>query len=278
MKKQETSLIKISGVAALLHLAAFVWAIVGSGKWHVQTKNTFNNWKKNDPDDEEETPFIVPTVRDFGFTVSLEVIVYVFHAVSLIFQLAAAAALSSSTLNYYKIEISNKRNIFRWIEYAITAPIMAVAIAVLEGQSDFFVLWFVYWCSLMLMYFGYLTECHRNDMKKMLFNHFLGWALFIATWFPIAHSFDTSINGSKVRPPNSVKPLIITVFWTMVTFYASFGILQTVDVVFKVSYVTIEKCYIVLSLLSKTCLGLLVMFITRAFDEMDVAVVNEHKA
>lgn len=27
---------------------------------------------------------------------------------------------------------------------------MAVAIAVLEGQSDFFVLWFVYWCSLML--------------------------------------------------------------------------------------------------------------------------------
>lgn len=169
--------------------------------------------------------------------------------------LSAANHLYGAAVGYDSI-ISSKRNLVRWIEYAVTASIMLWIIGTLSGITDYRTLTGLVLANVALQLIGYQLECAVADGASQTQINTLqavGFTLHLAIWTPILIQFIT-ITEDEEETPDAIKSIV----WTLFAFFTSFGILSALYTSGVIDYVQYETGFVVLSFTSKTFLAWMV--------------------
>lgn len=179
---------------------------------------------------------------------------------------------------FYYRQRKRGRNTFRWVEYALSSPLMIVVIAAILGQADFCVFTLLAISTSTLMVLGYLTEVHIKTTPPI--THITGWLLFSLIWAVITFTFVLGLNRSVTPPPPEVLAVIYPTYFTMLAFFGSFGVIQAVHVATDMKekrlldenaplkYNAVEMWYAILSLSSKIALSILLYLLVRTRDKV----------
>jgi hypothetical protein len=160
---------------------------------------------------------------------------------------------------YYDDVLKRSRNRIRWSEYFFSASIMHVHIAMLSGITDVHSLFGIFGLSATSMLFGLISEELSIDSDKAYLKRYVlyaGCVPYLAMWFNIFCYFFYSVTHSS--PPAWIWTIIILIF--------------TLDCLFAVnafwgagvfrcrppSYIRVEVCYMMLSVVSKSLLAWIV--------------------
>ena len=149
-----------------------------------------------------------------------------FHALSFIFQGAAALTdlCEEGVCGYrYSTIIKTGKNPLRFLEYGISAAIMLMCIALLNGVTDINLIAAIAVLTSACEFCGLVVEYlpTRSPLKWVL--HLTGWLQFLCAYGIIAHAFFKSVNAvPNVNPPDFVYVIVILLF----LLYASFGAVQ----------------------------------------------------
>ena len=195
-------------------------------------------------------PFPVPVDRVVG-RVSLGPMVALFLLLSGL----ALALIAGPFFDWYRRNLAKGVNYGRWIEYAITASLMIVVIAMLAGVYDLSSLVLIFFLNAMMILFGLMMELHNQTTDRT------NWAAFafgciagIVPWVVIGLYFMSAAADQSNRIPAFVYGIMISIF----IFFNVFA----VNMVFQYKkvgpwkdYLYGEKVYIILSLTAKSALA-----------------------
>lgn len=167
---------------------------------------------------------------------------------------------------FYSCSIaSESSNGFRWIEYAITSTLMILVVAILSGIRDVATLAIMATANIVIMLCGRQIELalkqnlrsqgYHPSANKWLFSFVSAWLLFSVIWFLILFSFGKSIS-TATNAGASIPYWIWLVQIPTFLFFASFGIINLVQICSKKKYESFELTYIIFSLISKLFLGI----------------------
>jgi hypothetical protein len=158
----------------------------------------------------------------------------------------------------YERGISNNYNIFRWIEYSLSASVMRVLIGVLSGVTDLHMQFLIFGLTLITMLFGMIFEL-ENRKKRLVAQREIRWYLFwlgfiphIFSWAVVVAFFFYSVSNGD--PPNFVYAIIFIIFILDLTFAIVLGLQWLARGCFR-PYVNGEIAFIVLSFTSKNLLA-----------------------
>lgn len=158
------------GLCAAVHMAAFlimvlaaadksIFGTTGSFKFYIQSTNT--------------TDMMPVEIGEW----------------SVFIPLAAFSLVTSSFHSYYFVNSNGDGDYsydgaLRYLEYAITASIMFVVIAILVGVVDLYTLLAIFGLSASTMLFGYAEEktVSVRDYPFVLRPFFLGWVPYVIAW------------------------------------------------------------------------------------------------
>ena len=160
-----------------------------------------------------------------------------FHLLSFFFQALAGAT------DFYPIEIGGFRykysdmiedegkNPLRFIEYSISAAIMLICIAFLNGVTDINLIAAIAVLTACCQLCGLVVEYMTDEQLFFQWGlHFTGWLQFLCAYGIISHAFFKSIDAVPgVRPPDFVYVIVFMLF----ALYACFGIVQLSELCFK---------------------------------------------
>jgi hypothetical protein len=136
------------------------------------------------------------------------------------------------------------RNPVRWIEYACSASLMHVQIAILSGCTDIHVLVCIFGLTAVTMLFGLLSEQHRSTTA-----YWCGFVPHTVQWLVVMCFFATAaVRGS---PPLFVWFIMCGIFVAD----SSFAYVMFRQHRGGWSYVRVEFAYCLLSLLAKQFLA-----------------------
>lgn len=123
----------------------------------------------------------------------------------------------------YMIEVEG-RNPLRFIEYSISASIMLICIAFLNGVTDINLIASIAVLTACCQLCGLVVEYIPDEQLSLQYIlHFTGWIQFLCAYGIISHAFFKSVDAvADVRPPDFVYVIVFTLF----VLYASFGIVQ----------------------------------------------------
>ena len=292
--EQKQTLVWFHVCICAAHFSLAIWTLFDGSDWKVPVSTSVVKWKKVDEElgcDSKNTTtgkgncFVTRENIEFNKLrdISLTELVAGFHFLSFTWQAVVLLSLWAETgiVDFYFREVAKGRNTMRWVEYSLSAPLMTIVIAILLGQMDIVALFLLAVCTWVLMAFGFLHEriyifsSIRN--AEGLVPHITGWLLFCMTWFAIGFPFILSLETSEAKPPAAIKVVAWVVLWVMFSFYASFGIAQIAHSFTSRGKIPIdliranfeaEISYNVLSLASKTSLGLLLFWGIRTRDKV----------
>lgn len=205
------------------------------------------------------------TVTDFravGWSRLEEVMDFPLFALLLAFSSITAVAhfLQLVRFERYLAEIRACTAPLRWIEYAFTAPVMAVLIAQLCFLLDVWLQLAIAVLTTTTMFFGHLTELiARPDGGKWKVGleryvpHVLGYVPQAFVWTLIVYTFlDTTERFNADPTSGRVPDFVAYIVYGEVALFWSFGFVQAVILALPPTYYwTGEVAYIVLSLTSK---------------------------
>jgi hypothetical protein len=167
---------------------------------------------------------------------------------------------------FYSCSIaSESSNGFRWIEYAITSTLMILVVAILSGIRDVATLAIMAAANVVIMLSGRQIELalkqnlrsqgYNPNANKWMFSFVSAWLLFSVIWFLILFSF-----GKRISEATNAGASIPYWIWLVqiptFLFFASFGIINLVQICSKKKYEFFELTYIIFSLISKLFLGI----------------------
>ena len=153
-----------------------------------------------------------------------------FHALSFVFQLAAALTdykpcCKNGVLGYrYSDMIQASKNPLRFIEYSISASIMLMIIAMINGVVDIHLLFCIAVLTASCQLCGLVVE-YIDDIYMKWINHLNGWLTFCAAYWCITRAYLASVEYSDASPPDFVYVIVLLLF----LLYASFGFVQLVE-------------------------------------------------
>lgn len=163
-----------------------------------------------------------PCALDYGW------MIISFHLLSFAFQLAAALTdcCEKGVLGYRYSDMINKgRNPLRFIEYSISASIMLMIIALINGIIDIHLLFCIAVLTASCQLCGLVVE-YIDDINMKWINHLNGWLTFCAAYWCITRAFIASAEAvDGVSPPYFVYLIVLILF----LLYASFGMVQLVE-------------------------------------------------
>ena len=165
-----------------------------------------------------------------------------FHMLSFFFQLLAAMTdeyrsfkcgnwhwRGFSIFGYrYSEMIESGKNPLRFIEYSISASIMLMIIAIINGIFDIHVLFAIAILTCSCQLCGLVVEYldPETQLRLMWINHMNGWLTFCTAYYIIATAFFASLNyDPDIQPPDFVYAIVVAIF----LLYASFGLVQLVE-------------------------------------------------
>jgi hypothetical protein len=174
---------------------------------------------------------------------------------------AVAHFLQLARFERYLAEIRACTAPLRWIEYALTAPVMAVLIAQLCFLLDVWLQLAIAVLTTTTMFFGHLTEViARPDGVKWKVGleryvpHVLGYVPQAFVWTLIIYTFQDTTERFNANPTRygRVPDFVVYIVFGEVVLFWSFGFVQAVILALPPKYYwTGEVTYIVLSLTSK---------------------------
>jgi hypothetical protein len=218
--------------------------------------------------------------------------------------------VTSINTNLYMWWIARCRNPLRWIEYTVSASLMAIPIAYVCGIRSVELLWAVFALVLITMPFGWVTEAlsrpveitdaHDTTSKNILRCRewqigsdgvalvlrapwtavlqrlgpwLLGWIPYLFAWVLVLDQYYYSvskIDNDEAKPPDWVGALLIA----EVVVFSCFGVVQFLQQLTNCGcyyYWVGELAYIVLSLTAKMILGItLIMNLTQVPNQKTV--------
>jgi len=158
----------------------------------------------------------------------------------------------------YERGLSKNFNIFRWVEYALSASLMRVLVGILSGVTDLHMQFLQFGLTAVTMLFGLAFELENkknrltehNKVKWYLYwfgfiPHFFSWAVVIGYFFYAL---------SKSDPPGFVYAIIFIIFTLDLMFAVILGLQWLGKGCFR-PYVNGEIAFIILSFTSKNLLA-----------------------
>lgn len=285
------TLFRVHFTTCVLHFAGAITGVVlifTGHDWSVPVVTSRSDWRQIDTTrggcccDEitgANNCYITPIFEQHGFRISLTTLVVIFHFLSFFWQFLVLIDCSHvHTRKLYEEELKNQRNILRWGEYSLSAPLMTIVLAVIFGVIDAWLLFSLAACTSALQAFGYGQEIFSalSADKTSKFIRLLplatGCLFFTCYWSAIVAAFVESIvdRDGKMSPPPEMYAAIWTSFILMTILFSSFAVVLIYDVsrrdkvrscALKTHYLRVETVYALLSVTSKWALGGLLIWI-----------------
>jgi len=198
------------------------------------------------------TQSLLPTTKVL-FNLSLPILIAIF------FFLSATAHFVIATIynKKYNEDLSLGINKARWIEYAISASIMMVAISLLVGVYDAMSLVMIFVLTSVMNLMGLVMEIHNQTTKKTSWvSYIIGCVAGAIPWLVIAFYFWMSYANAigDAKTPTFVYWIFVSIF----IFFNCFAInmvLQYKKIGPWKNYLYGERAYIILSLVAKSLLA-----------------------
>ncbi len=186
------------------------------------------------------------------FDLPLAPLVALFFFISAGFHLFIATAGKKQ----YSRDLKQGINRFRWYEYAISASIMMVAIAMLAGVYELSLLIAVFGFTAIMNLLGLVMEVHNQTTKQTNWlSYVVGCVSGIVPWIIVAIYFwGTASESGASAIPTFVYWIYVSIF----LFFNAFAlnmVLQYKKIGKWKDYLYGEKSYIVLSLVAKSLLA-----------------------
>lgn len=184
------------------------------------------------------------------FDVSLPLLIVIFLFLS------AAAHFTIATVynKRYNAQLARGINVARWIEYALSASVMIVAIALLVGIYDAMSLVMLFALVAIMNLLGLVMEVHNQTTKKTNWlSYWIGCLAGAIPWVVIAFALWLGANNGSTAPS-----FVYWIFVSIFVFFNGFAInmvLQYKKVGPWKDYLYGEFVYIVLSLVAKSLLA-----------------------
>ncbi len=147
--------------------------------------------------------------------------------------------------------LERHRNVYRWIEYSLSASVMIVLIAMLTGISDVAALIALFGVNASMILFGYIQERYEEPGGGLV-PFWLGCIVGAVPWIAIAVYLTSP--GDPASPPGFVYAIFVSLF----VFFNAFAVnmwLQYRRVGRWRDYVFGEYAYMLLSLTAKSALA-----------------------
>lgn len=186
------------------------------------------------------------TVTLFEINVAWAVAAFLF--VSAIAHLLIA---SPAIFPRYERMLLKGRNDYRWVEYSISASIMAVLIAMLPGITDAAALIAIFGVNAAMIFFGLLQERYKRPGGSML-PFWLGSLVGVVPWVAIG------VYMSGVGTDAQIPGFVYGIFFSLFAFFMSFAVnqwLQYRRIGPWRDYLFGENIYVILSLVAKSALA-----------------------
>lgn len=172
-----------------------------------------------------------------------------------VFSLLSALAhfwISGPGFARYGVDLANKRNIARWIEYSISSTIMIVLISMINSIWNAVALLGIIGCNVSMILFGWLQEKYEEPGKGGLLPFWFGCIAGAVPW--IAMFWLLIAPGATNHAPGFVYGIVISLF----LFFNCFALVQWLQ--YKQigrwsDYLVGERTYITLSFVAKSALA-----------------------
>lgn len=159
--------------------------------------------------------------------------------------------------NIYLAAVENGNNYLRWLEYAMSATIMIVIIAILSGVKDVKTVFLIATSAIGMIATGQWFETSAGNARWIPI--IVGFLLLGGILLTIYTSFQQRLKEAEAAGfelPNWLSSVIIVTF----VFYACFGFVPIINVLFGGMYRKYEYAYLTLSLASKASLGAFIAY------------------
>jgi hypothetical protein len=160
--------------------------------------------------------------------------------------------VSGPGFNKYIDGLRNKRNYFRWVEYALSSTLMIILISLLNAVWDIVALLAIAGVNISMILFGWLQEKYEEPGTGSLLPFWFGCIAGIIPW--VAMFWLLISPGSSAEAPGFVYGIVFSLF----ALFNSFAIVQWLQ--YKqvgkwADYLAGEKTYITLSFVAKSLLA-----------------------
>ena len=152
----------------------------------------------------------------------------------------------------YGEDLSNQRNIARWVEYAISSTLMIILISLINAVWDVVALLAIAGVNVSMILFGWLQEKYEEPGKGSLLPFWFGCIAGIVPWLGMFWLLFSP--GSSAEAPGFVYGVVFSLF----AFFNSFAVVQWLQYkkVGRFSdYLVGERAYITLSFIAKSALA-----------------------
>ncbi len=237
-----TSLRKFNLTMGFMHFAQGILILILSKTFTLPISGSYLAFDK-------VSQSLVPTGK-FLFDLSLPALIAIFFFLS-----AAAHFVIATVYNKdYNKDLKKGINKARWIEYALSASIMMVAISLLVGIYDLMSLVMIFTLTGIMNLMGLVMEIHNQTTKKTNWlSYWIGCLAGLVPWLAVAfYMWLGAANGSAA--PTFVYWIFVSIF----IFFNCFAVnmvLQYKKIGPWKDYLYGERAYIILSLVAKSLLA-----------------------
>lgn len=197
---------------------------------------------------------------------ALYILIMIFEFLTFIFHI----------LQYIRDYSSYEVNVYRWVEYSITASIMIFLISIISGVKSFDSILSNVLCTIVIMSIGLLVEdnyknsnVQNNNRNRIKILTILGWILFSLVWYNVITSFNYTLNDVErnIDYEGTIPEIVKYIVYILLILYGCFGIVQIVQISnnkTEKNHIKIERSYIILSFIAKITLsGMIIGGLTR---------------
>tara|TARA_B100000683_G_scaffold181320_2_gene174665 strand:- start:2498 stop:3547 length:1050 start_codon:yes stop_codon:yes gene_type:complete len=215
---------------------------------------------------EDDSWLPVPSAPKEKMSLNLSYVVASFFLITSLFHLWYATL----GWNSYKEDILRCENHWRWVEYGLSAPLMALLVAYFNTVSSFEVLLSIVVATATTMFFGHLQETthipHTDDAYHptvhaiSVLPHIMGYLPQTLVWYLIMSRYFELVSDLPEASPGP-PPFVKYILWSQLAFFWSFGFVQLVTSwTAPKRFIYGEYAYATLSFACKGVLGWLMLF------------------
>ena len=162
---------------------------------------------------------------------------------------------SPGVFNWYARNLERGINYARWYEYALSASLMVVLIAMLSGIYDVAALLMLFALTAVMNLCGLLMELHNQTTEKTNWTaYYVGCVAGIVPWIAMAIYFFGSVASAEGEMPTFVYFIMGSLFVLFSSFAVNM-VLQYKKVGPWRDYLFGERMYVLLSLVAKSALA-----------------------
>jgi hypothetical protein len=161
---------------------------------------------------------------------------------------------SPGVFGWYTANLRRGRNPARWLEYSVSASVMIVLIAQLNGISDAAALLALFGVNAAMILFGWLQEHYESPGSGGWLPFVFGCIAGAVPWLAVVLYVVSPGSSSAASPPGFVYGIIVSLF-VFFNIFAVNQLLQYKQVGRWRDYLYGEYVYIALSLVAKSALA-----------------------